>query len=357
MLKNFNPNKVEEFNFLSLIPLPERDHDGLDERTLLKEISPLQRVKSDKNVTLYLDKKTGTITIKQSPTGVVVASTGFESEEPFGSDDLQFGEGDIEVKVFCDDSGITTVSTESISMNVVGDTITLKPSKTGSFFCGNMAPVSSTPLDKKVLQLYREADKKVERIFDGSVTDTNDCYCYVIRGFLSLSEIDLYHQTAIEHCTKTYTIMMGGRLVNQPRTNASFSDKDIVAHNYNSVGGFKTEDWPDSIRNLRDKISDTLGCYQNSVLLNGYKDGTQYIGEHSDKNLQDPYQTVVTVSTGASRRFVWKNRADTSVKVETELHEGDLVMFWGKTNSLWTHQIPKQLKVKDPRYSYTFRLL
>lgn len=146
--------------------------------------------------------------------------------------------------------------------------------------------------------------------------------------------------------------MMHGKLVNRPRRNASFGEN----HNYNAVGTFQAQPWPEEIAALRDRLNDTFGLGMDSVLMNGYLDGTHYIGEHSDKNLQDKYRTIATVSVGASRRFVLKNKT-TGEKLETELHDGDLLLVWGDTNTDWTHQIPKQLRVKDARYSYTFRKL
>jgi alkylated DNA repair dioxygenase AlkB len=177
-------------------------------------------------------------------------------------------------------------------------------------------------------------------------------YVYVYRGFLSPEQSEHYYQVAEEHCTQIYTIMMHGKQIDQPRRNASFGEN----HNYNSIGTFQAQPWPAEIAELRDRVNNTFGLDMDSVLMNGYLDGTHYIGEHSDKNLQDKYQTICTVSVGATRRFVLKNK-ETKEKVETELHNGDLVLIWGDTNRDWTHQIPKQLRVKDPRYSYTFRKL
>lgn len=43
--------------------------------------------------------------------------------------------------------------------------------------------------------------------------------------------------------------------------------------------------------------------------------------------------------------------------LKCELAHGSLCVMQNTTNKYWTHQIPKQLKVKNPRISLTFRCM
>ncbi|KAL9936896.1 hypothetical protein V8E36_004131 [Tilletia maclaganii] len=113
----------------------------------------------------------------------------------------------------------------------------------------------------------------------------------------------------------------------------------------------------------------------NHVMANMYEDGSKYIGKHRDnrENL-----CIATVSLGAERRWVMervKERKSSSGKAggrkrkaeklveslpqrkEWTLKNGSLLVMQGDTQQLYTHEIPKEPKVKDLRISLTFRQL
>jgi len=182
------------------------------------------------------------------------------------------------------------------------------------------------------------------------------CYVVIFRSLINKEKADILYHIAENYCVEKYQIQMYGKLIQQPRTNCAFSDPHITSHKYNSAGSVPTKRWISEIEEIRDMFWEYWRVYLDSTLLNGYSDGLQYIGKHSDKELKDKHQFVITVSTGASRRFVieW---IDSKKKIETVLHHGDVVLMYGNTNKLTKHELPKDKSVLTPRFSYTFRCL
>ncbi|SJX60188.1 uncharacterized protein SRS1_11502 [Sporisorium reilianum f. sp. reilianum] len=101
----------------------------------------------------------------------------------------------------------------------------------------------------------------------------------------------------------------------------------------------------------------------NHCMLNRYDDGSIYIGRHSD-NIEN--KVIVTVSLGADRSWIMERKSSSKKEVQAEkdkvkkrwtLAGGSLLVMQGETQKWYTHEIPKELKVKGPRISITFRQL
>ncbi|SPO20715.1 uncharacterized protein UTRI_00191 [Ustilago trichophora] len=104
----------------------------------------------------------------------------------------------------------------------------------------------------------------------------------------------------------------------------------------------------------------------NHCMLNRYDDGSVYIGKHSD-NLEN--KVIVTVSLGADRSWIMERKQPRGNKAKEQqgghdrvkkrwtLAAGSLLVMQGQTQKFYTHEIPKELKVKGPRISITFRQL
>jgi len=113
--------------------------------------------------------------------------------------------------------------------------------------------------------------------------------------------------------------------------------------------------WTHELLLIKDRIEKfTLESF-NSCLLNLYHDGSEGMGWHSDNEstLQEN-ATIASLSLGANRRFCFKHKK-TNEKQEITLNNGSIILMKGETQSYWLHQIPKMLKIKNPRINLTFR--
>jgi alkylated DNA repair dioxygenase AlkB len=188
--------------------------------------------------------------------------------------------------------------------------------------------------------------------------------CQVTRNWLSEEEsLSLFSYLETNILFSKGTLTLFDKQVQTPRTQAFFGDEDAPTHQYTGSKN-KLLQWDPEIRKIRDKIDVNF----NSCLVNRYEDGKQYIGYHSDKELDPDYQKVASVSLGCSRKFYFqpiihppKKEEDTTRKrndtIKIILNPGDLVVMFGDCQKLYKHSIPKELTVKETRISLTFRKL
>ena len=79
------------------------------------------------------------------------------------------------------------------------------------------------------------------------------------------------------------------------------------------------------------------------------------MGWHSDnESTLQKNATIASLSLGANRRFCFKHKK-TNEKQEITLNNGSIILMKGEIQSYWLHQIPKMLKIKNPRINLTFR--
>jgi alkylated DNA repair dioxygenase AlkB len=149
-------------------------------------------------------------------------------------------------------------------------------------------------------------------------------------------------------------ILIFGRRVLQPRLVAWQGDPGC---DYRYSGTTWTPDpWSPSVLRLRDLVSRFTGESFNGVLINFYRNGQDSMGWHSDDEVELGENPVIaSVSLGADRRFLFRNKAEKKQKFEIELKDGSLLIMSGATQALWQHSLPKSAGVKDKRINLTFR--
>lgn len=98
------------------------------------------------------------------------------------------------------------------------------------------------------------------------------------------------------------------------------------------------------------------GLSFNSVLLNWYRDGSDGMGWHSDDEPELGAKPVIaSLSLGATRSFQLRRRDNHADKRKLHLHDGDLLVMSGDTQTLWAHQVPKTKRIVGERINLTFR--
>lgn len=126
-----------------------------------------------------------------------------------------------------------------------------------------------------------------------------------------------------------------------------------------------------TVKLLCDHLSELLKQEFNHVLIQYYRDGTDNIGEHSDKTLDIQKDSfIVNFSIGATRKMTLqhKNKELSIGKEHIILRHNSLFMLDLETNKKWLHGIKPDKRpntVKDPdetlflgqRISFTFRTI
>lgn len=142
-----------------------------------------------------------------------------------------------------------------------------------------------------------------------------------------------------------------------PRLEAWYGSWDYP---YSSGVMLKAAPIPCYLQAVIDKIEGAgFGSY-NAVLINRYRNGSDYISPHSDDDYGDPEPMIPSLTLGASRPFrlakiVEKNKLDKSTTAEFLPGHGDLLVMRGRTNVEWQHWVPKTAKPVGERINLTFR--
>jgi alkylated DNA repair dioxygenase AlkB len=183
------------------------------------------------------------------------------------------------------------------------------------------------------------------------------------------SELNVYDcttlfdtNTIIEDCVKDVKstliikppIKVYGKLANQQR-NVGFYSDEADGYKYSTYFS-KSIPLSSNLKLLLVKINDAFNTQYNAILINEYEDGNQYIGAHSDneENLS-PKAGVISLSYGASRKFRTRDKKTKNIVSDFNTQNNQIVQMKGNFQNEFTHEIPKQLKIKNTRYSFTFR--
>lgn len=176
------------------------------------------------------------------------------------------------------------------------------------------------------------------------------------------------------------TIRVFGRSCVQPRDTcyiASPGLADLIYSGYQPHAYF-WDDFP-RVKEILDAVHKALpGSSFNSLLLNRYKGGNDYVGWHSDdEKLYGSTPEIASVSFGCDREFILKKKpsktsgaskshdeepaskrlkkSNYADKHSFALKHGSLLVMRGNTQRDWIHSVPKRTKVEATRINLTFR--
>lgn len=143
----------------------------------------------------------------------------------------------------------------------------------------------------------------------------------------------------------------GGYKIRVPRKTCWFSP-----HSYSYAGVSHEKRPPDGIvQSLIYNMAERTGIPFNSVLMNYYQDHNDSVGFHDDNDYPNGgYDQVASVSLGAVRKFLIKNKRDQTVE-SILLEHGSLFLMQAGMQKLFQHSLPKSVTPCGPRINLTFR--
>jgi alkylated DNA repair dioxygenase AlkB len=149
-------------------------------------------------------------------------------------------------------------------------------------------------------------------------------------------------------------IKVFNKICHQQRSIGFYSDTS-KGYNY-STTLTPSKQMKQCLRELLIYINDKFDADFNGILINKYENGEEYIGKHSDdeKGLQ-PKCGVIAMSFGAVRKFRIRDKLTGKVVLDIPTLPNKIIQMAGNFQKEFTHEIPVEKKVKDCRYSFTFR--
>lgn len=148
-------------------------------------------------------------------------------------------------------------------------------------------------------------------------------------------------------------IKVMGNIGHQNR-NLCFLSDESVGYKYSSYLAKSTPLTEDG-KKLLEIVSKLYNTKFNGILVNKYVDGRDNIGKHSDDERDLSDVGVVAVSYGATRKFRIRDKFTGEIVKDIPVVSGSILHMGGNFQKEFTHEIPKELKVKEPRWSFTFR--
>jgi alkylated DNA repair dioxygenase AlkB len=153
---------------------------------------------------------------------------------------------------------------------------------------------------------------------------------------------------------KQNKIQMYGKLIDIPRLEIWFGDKDYT-YTGNTV---KAHPIPEELKKLMNEITRLTGYEFNSVLVNKYRDGSDYASWHADDEKElGASPAIASVSFGDKRRFALKSIHTTDERHNIDLYDGDLLIMHRGTQENYKHSLLKTSKLCNVRYNLTFRYI
>ncbi|OIV91869.1 hypothetical protein TanjilG_17861 [Lupinus angustifolius] len=172
-------------------------------------------------------------------------------------------------------------------------------------------------------------------------------------------------------------IRVFGKSFLQPRDTCYVATPGLTELSYSGYQphAYSWDDYP-PLQQILDAVHKALpGSSFNSLLLNRYRGGNDYVGWHADdEKLYGPTPEIASLSFGCERDFVLKKKpckkstdgsdepARKRIKKSSHadqhtfrLKHGSLLVMRGFTQRDWIHSVPKRAKAEATRINLTFR--
>ena len=189
----------------------------------------------------------------------------------------------------------------------------------------------------------------MERVFQNmDATAFLDKGSFINKELLEKCIIDIEPQLELKP-----DIIIFGKKCKQQRNIGFFSDKSKGYKYSNKM--MESKPLTQSNHELLDIVNNEFGTQFNGILVNKYMDGNDYISAHSDDETGIDLIGVISISYGAERIFRIRKKDTKHIVYDELTTHCSILHMGGNFQKLYTHEIPIQKKIKEPRISFTFR--
>lgn len=155
---------------------------------------------------------------------------------------------------------------------------------------------------------------------------------------------------------KQDSIQIYGKQQPLPRLTAWYGDEGRD-YRYSGIDN-PAQPWNAGLRKLKRAVEGAAGVAFNSVMLNWYRNGEDYLGWHADDEPELGRNPVIaSLSFGDSRDFILRHNVAKQRKIILPLGQGSLLIMRGALQHHWQHSVPKRKRVTGSRFNLTFREL
>ena len=192
-------------------------------------------------------------------------------------------------------------------------------------------------------------DKKTIKLADGAVVE-------YYKNFMDNTTSQELYKSLVDNVPWQHGVYkMFGKDVKTPRILYAMRDADTDITDVYTVT--PSMPWTDSVKNLKKMVEKATKRTFRYAQLNYYRDGRDYIGYHTDSEVQKG-DIIASISLGAPRKFMFRHikYKDNNRKHEMVLDNGSLlVMNEQAAKTHWKHSLPKSNNLLNGRINITFR--
>lgn len=178
----------------------------------------------------------------------------------------------------------------------------------------------------------------------------------MIESFFSLPESNsLYSQLLTEQQWPDNSYRVFGRQFTLPRLQTWHADVGVV-YSY-SDNLLATQPWTPLLLSIKRRVEAVTNFRFNAVLVNYYRDGKDFVGWHSDDEVElGERPLIASLSLGALRRFAYRDKRGLSPgSGSVGLPPGSLLLMQPEFQRQWEHCIPVSEAGTGGRINLTFR--
>ncbi|MFZ2313539.1 MAG: alpha-ketoglutarate-dependent dioxygenase AlkB [Methylobacter sp.] len=176
----------------------------------------------------------------------------------------------------------------------------------------------------------------------------------IIEEFYDAAESNCLYQRLLQEQNwpdNRYTV--SGRQFILPRLQTWHADLGIHYSYSNNL--LYTRSWTPLLSGIREKVEAFLNFPFNSVLVNLYRSGEDYVGWHADNEPELGEQPfIASLTFGVERQFCFRHKK-TSETGRILLRSGTLLIMQPDFQQYWLHSVPIDKNVTQERINLTFR--
>ena len=183
------------------------------------------------------------------------------------------------------------------------------------------------------------------------------CQTQYLRQFLTKSESsELY-----EHLVSNYDVtdptlkMADGTTFIQENGAYMFLDAKLSGFDRMPEVWGQRAAWPALLKATKDRIEVSTGHQFQVCRCIYYKDGESACGFHIDLPAYGPTNYIASLSLGAEREFVFRDRENPAEQFKILLENGSLLIMGEGCQQHYEHALPKSKTCSETRLNLTFR--
>ncbi|MGZ4968885.1 MAG: alpha-ketoglutarate-dependent dioxygenase AlkB family protein [Methylobacter sp.] len=176
----------------------------------------------------------------------------------------------------------------------------------------------------------------------------------IIEDFYNAAECEhIYRHFLHQHVWPDNRYIFAGRQFTLPRLQTWHADPGIRYSYSNNL--LQTRPWTPLLSEIRARIEARLNYAFNSVLVNLYRNGNDYVGWHSDNEPELGEQPfIASLTFGTERRFEFRHKKS-SEHGRVLLRSGTLLIMQPNFQHHWLHSVSLDENVLEGRINLTFR--